>query len=183
MIAALYVDVAHGPYAAMGVDCWGVERNATTYPGPGPVIAHPPCGHWGRYSQRCRDDGRTGPVAVEQVRRFGGVLEQPRHSKLWAHCGLPRPGEMPDRYGGWAIEVRQVDFGHVAEKATWLYIVGVDPRNLPALPPRRPTPEPAYRKPSGRLSTALERMSKTERHLTPPSFAAWLVDLAGRVRS
>jgi len=30
VIAALYVDIARGPYASMpDVDAWGVERNAT----------------------------------------------------------------------------------------------------------------------------------------------------------
>lgn len=67
---ALYVDVARGPYAGMGVECYGVERDATSYAGPAPVIAHPPCGHWGRYHQRAHDDGSTGPVAVAQVRRW-----------------------------------------------------------------------------------------------------------------
>ena len=27
--AALYIDTARGPYVAMGMDCWGIERDAT----------------------------------------------------------------------------------------------------------------------------------------------------------
>lgn len=141
MIAALYIDSKRGPYAAMpGVDAWGIERDATQYAGPWPVVAHPPCKSWGSLrhlalpNQAERD---CGPRAVEQVRRWGGVLEQPAHSQLWAACGLPRPGELPDSFGGWSIEVSQCDFGHLARKRTWLYIVGCRPDCIPALPPAR----------------------------------------------
>jgi hypothetical protein len=178
-VAALYVDVKRGPYAKMeGVECWGVERDATTYDGPWPVVAHPPCGHWGRYHQKAHDDGHTGPIAVEQVRRFGGVLEHPRDSKLWRECRMPLPGHLPDEWGGYTVEVYQRDWGHRADKATWLYIVGCKPWNLPDfpehLPPVEAPPTP------GRTRGILERLSKTQRHLTPPAFAAWLVDLASR---
>ena len=66
MIAALYVDTARGPYARMrGVECWGYAtrdgrqldalaptRDARDYAGPWPVVAHPPCGPWGRFRRR-----------------------------------------------------------------------------------------------------------------------------------
>ena len=178
-VAALYIDAKRGPYAGVpGIDPWGIERDATRYAGPSPVVAHPPCGAWGNYAHKCHDDGATGPVAVAQVRRWGGVLEHPRRSKLWAHCGLPRPGELPDAWGGYSIEIRQCDWGHVAEKRTWLYIVGTT--DLPAMPPRGEPTGLTVRKASGRLSTPLERMSKTKRHLTPPALATWLAELAQR---
>ena len=111
-VAALYIDAKRGPYAGVpGIDPWGIERDATRYAGPSPVVAHPPCGAWGNYAHKCHDDGATGPVAVAQVRRWGGVLEHPRRSKLWAHCDLPRPGELPDAWGGYSIEIRQCDWG------------------------------------------------------------------------
>jgi len=178
-VAALYVDVERGPYAGMaGVDAWGVERDAMTYAGPHPVVAHPPCGAWGNYAHKSHDSGVTGPVAVKQVRQFGGVLEHPKNSKLWRHCGMPRPGEAPDKWGGYSIEVFQRDWGHKALKTTWLYIVGTD--DLPAFPRPSQSPGRVYRKPSGRLSYPLERMSKRARHLTPPRFAEWLVEVARR---
>jgi hypothetical protein len=176
-VAALYVS-RHGPYMAMaGVDPWTIDRDATKYAGPWPVVAHPPCGHWGRYHQRAHDDGRTGPIAVEQVRRFGGVLEHPRDSKLWRHCGLPRPGEFPDEFGGYSVKVNQYDFGHAAVKRTWLYVVGCS-----ELPPR-PVPRPLPRWPEGSPMSRrgmLECMSKIQRILTPPAFAEWLVEVATR---
>ncbi len=182
MIAALYIDSERGPYARLpDVDAWGVERDATSYAGPHPVVAHPPCGRWGRYAHRCHDTGKTGPVAVAQVQTYGGVLEHPRYSKLWVHCGLPRPGELPDAFGGWTVEINQSDWGHIAQKATWLYIVGTT--DLPPMPAPRPIPQASYRKPSGRLSTPLERMAKSKRHLTPPAFAVWLVELGRRCRA
>lgn len=177
MIAALYVDTRRGPYPAIpGVDCWGIERDATKYAGPWPVVVHPPCGHWGRYHQKAHDDGHTGPIAVAQVRRWGGVLEHPKDSKLWRECGLPRPGEMPDAWGGYTILVEQGDWGHEAQKPTWLYIVGVDRKSLLAMPTRRPVP------PSGHKGRGvLERLAKSKHHLTPPAFAGWLVSIVALI--
>lgn len=183
MIAALYVDVKRGPYATMqGVDAWGLQRDATTYAGPYPVVAHPPCAHWGRLKHFAKDDGNTGPIAVAQVRRWGGVLEHPEHSSLWSRCGLPEPGWLPDEFGGYSLSVRQFDFGHLCEKWTWIYIVGVPVEQLPAMPPRRTDRaihvvtneqrkgEPRYK----------PRIASSQVHLTPPAFAEWLVTAARR---
>jgi len=193
VIAALYVDTRRGPYPALGVDCWDEARDATRYDGTGPVIAHPPCAAWGRYARRALDDGHTGPVAVAQVRRLGGVLEHPRDSRLWIACRLPPPGGLPDEHGGYTIAVYQRDWGHPADKPTWLYIVGCPRAELPAMPPPRPAREawlPARRVLSpGRLHSPrprgtrgiVERMARTERHLTPPALASWLVEVARAV--
>ncbi len=179
MIAALYVDSKRGLYPSWVpyglIDVWDEARDATKYPGPHPVIAHPPCGHWGRYSQKAHDDGHTGPIAVAQVRRWGGVLEHPKDSKLWKICGIPKPGEMPDEWGGYSILVEQGDFGHRAQKPTWLYIVGT--REIPPMPPRRPPPADI-----GRWRGQIEVMPKSQRHLTPRAFAEWLIDLVATVR-
>jgi hypothetical protein len=142
VIAALYID-PRGPYPRMeGVDCWDAARDARFYAGPHPVVAHPPCAPWSSLKHMRRpDDGRVatdaecGPRAVEQVRRWGGVLEQPARSKLWDVCSLPTP-VMPNPPGGtvtalgggdpgFTICVEQVAWGHVARKPTWLYCVGI----------------------------------------------------------
>ncbi len=195
-VAALYCDGKRGPYPALpDVEVWALPgRDATTYAGPWPVVAHPPCGHWGRYSHKAHDDGHTGPIAVAQVRRWGGVLEHPRDSKLWRECGLPRPGELPDAHGGYSIEVAQRDWGHRADKVTWLYVVGCPMAALPTMPEPMPpreawTPSRRVLDPS-RLDSdrprgtrgVLECLSKTQRHLTPPAFASWLVEVARRCR-
>ena len=107
MIHALYVDPVNGPYARLlGAErCWGVERDAKRYDGPGAVVAHPPCKTWGRLAWRVSDADHKaahpcGPRAVEQVRRHGGVLEHPQGSK--GADGLHRqrrPRAGPNRLG------------------------------------------------------------------------------------
>jgi len=182
-IQALYVDPNNGPYPDLlgAANCWGIERDAKTYAGPWPVVAHPPCGPWGRMRALCKhQDPDCGPRAVEQVRAFGGVLEHPADSSLWRHCGLPRPGEL-DFSGLFTIEVQQCDWGHRARKRTWLLFGGVDRRALPPRPPRR---EPTHCVDDGGArrdgkAPRLPRMPYREVHLTPPAFARWLVQAVG----
>lgn len=192
---ALCVDTKRGPYPALlGMEnCWGVERGVENFSGPGPVVAHPPCGPYGRYAFKCKQDARLAPLCVGKVRQFGGVLEHPKDSKLWAACMLPRPGEPADGWGGYTILVFQRDFGHAADKPTWLYVVGCPAHSLPPSPPpvapreawqdakRNLGANPKNGRPRGTRGV-LERMSKLQRHLTPPSFAAWLVEVAERCR-
>lgn len=167
-----------------GCDAWDIDRDARLWPGGGPVVAHPPCRAWGRLRQFAKPrvgEKELGIHAVGRVREFGGVLEHPAESTLWAACGLPRPGQFPDEYGGYAIEVQQFHFGHRAEKATWLYIVGCDPEDLPPIPVRagRAThcvrPTKAYPR--------LPSITKREREATPPAFAEWLVAIARLCKS
>lgn len=160
-------------------DVWDIERDARTWPGGCPVVAHPPCRAWGKLRQFANprpDEPALAPWAVDQVRRFGGVLEHPAESLLWAHCGLPTPGRAPDDFGGWTAEIRQCDWGHKAEKLTWLYIVGCHPDDLPDLPERgEPT---GVIKPQRGVPRTLKIVTKAEREHTPPRLAAWLVELA-----
>ena len=120
---------------------------STLYVGPWPVVAHPPCGPWSRLKAFCGAEllaqKHLAPLAVEQVRRWGGVLEHPAGSELWDHARLPLPGGLPDAYGGFTLEVEQWRWGHRAIKPTWLYIVGVDPSHIPAIP------NPAGERPAG----------------------------------
>ncbi|HLV66932.1 MAG TPA: hypothetical protein VKY73_14020, partial [Polyangiaceae bacterium] len=87
-VAALYVDKL-GCYPKMyGVDCWDETRDARLYDGPHPVVAHPPCGPWSRLRHLYRgNEHDCASRAVEQVRRWGGVLEHPAGSRLWDQCG------------------------------------------------------------------------------------------------
>lgn len=186
MIAALYIDTDRGPYPALdGVECWGVSRDATTYAGPWPVVAHPPCGAWSMLRHLYKGSGKNcGPIAVTQVRKFRGILEQPAHSKLWEACSIPKPGAFQDEYGGYSISVDQCDFGHQARKKTWLYIVGCSRENLPPMPDKRNpvawvsgTYTPGKR---GTVPPGITVLVPRLRHLTPPAFAAWLVEIARR---
>lgn len=164
-----------------GLDVWDIERDALRWSGGCPVVAHPPCRAWGRLRQFAKPrDGEKelALFAVDKVRRFGGVLEHPEGSTLWAAAKLPYPGGERDAWGGWTLPIHQHWFGHRAEKATLLYIVGCAPADVPAIPLRidEPThcirPTKSYpRKPS---------VTKAEREHTPPQLAEWLVELARR---
>jgi hypothetical protein len=178
MIAALYVD-PKGPYPSMqGVDCWDEARDAKRYVGPWPVVAHPPCGPWGRLKFLCKyQDPNCGIRAVAQVRCFGGVLEHPSNSSLWKRCGLPNPGEPADAWGGYTVAVRQVAWGHCCAKPTWLYVVGVPLARVES--EIRVGGEETHRVTNGsRGKTHLPRASATDIRRTPPPFAQWLVSLA-----
>lgn len=168
-VAALYVR-ADGHYADVpGVEPWDVQRDASRYEGPHPVVAHPPCAPWGRYRaiSGTRQRADLAVRAVGQVRQWGGVLEHPAHSHLWVARELPEPGGERDRWGGWTLLIRQSWWGHRAPKPTWLYIVGT--AAVPDMPP--PVPDPGGR---------IETMSRRQRELTPPALARWLIELARR---
>lgn len=179
-----------------GTDVYDIERDARTWTGGGPVVAHPPCRAWGQlrhFAKPRPDEKALAPWAIEQVRKHGGVLEHPAGSTLWAHCGLPSPGCF-DAHGGWTLGIHQHWFGHRAEKATLLYIWGVAPADIPEMPLRldAPTHVIAMDK-SPRRSGTGERLrkgmpgwrpevTKAEREHTPHGLAVWLVELARRCK-
>ena len=126
-------------------------------------------------------DPSCGPRAVEQVREFGGVLEHPAYSTLWAYCGMPRPGQPRDAYGGYTLAVDQCDWGHKCRKPTWLYIVGGPPRfevrhqlelwKGSGAPTHCVCTGPGQKK---RLPVATKKV----RRMTPPLFADFLIGIA-----
>lgn len=179
-VAALYVD-PNGPYPKMpGIDCWDEARDARLYAGPHPVVAHPPCGPWSRLRPFCRHQPRElALIAIDQVRRWGGVLEHPDASTLWLARDLPMPGWFPDAFGGWSVLVDQVSWGHKARKRTLLYVVGLGPAEVTLRTGGTPTHVVSTRKRSSRLPV----LSREARRRTPPDFAEWLVDIARRSRA
>jgi hypothetical protein len=163
-----------------GCDVWDIERDARNWPGGSPLVAHPPCRAWGRLRQFAKprpDEKSLALWAVNQVRKFGGVLEHPLVSTLWPTVGLPAPGER-DEFGGWTLPVNQHWWGHRAEKATLLYIVGCDPKNTPSIPYR--IDEPTHVVHSRKRIGYRPHITKAEREHTPLQFAIWLCDLAKR---
>lgn len=144
MIAALFVAPRGCYFGIEGVDPWDHARDARTYAGPYPVVAHPPCERWGRYwggspstwpRLKLGDDNGCFAAALAAVRRWGGVLEHPEGSHAWRHSHLntpPRGGGwvVADFEGGWTCCIEQGAYGHRARKATWLYAHGVE---LPSL--------------------------------------------------
>lgn len=182
-VAVLFARADSHYKALPGLDVWDIERDARRWPGGAPVVAHPPCRAWGRLRGHAkpRDDEKAlGPWAVERVRTWGGVLEHPASSELFLYCGLPRPGSC-DEFGGWVLPIVQSWWGHRAEKATWLYIVGRRLGDHPVMPFDMGRPpcviaqRTGFRKgmPGWRPEVTL-----AEREHTPPLLAEWLADLA-----
>ncbi len=54
-VAALYID-PRGPYPTLlGAEhCWDAARDARSYDGPWPIVAHPPCGPWSAFKHLYR---------------------------------------------------------------------------------------------------------------------------------
>jgi hypothetical protein len=191
-VAALYID-PRGPYPRMpGVDSWPAARDARAYEGPFPIVAHPPCAHWSPALRKLakKRTKNCGPRAVDQVQAFGGVLEQPAGSKLFAFCGLPLPRLFVPRdwRGGFSLEVEQVAWGHCARKRTWLYFVGVDPASVcqsirtGGRVTHWQSGHSEYRPESNRVPHGIRICSAEQRRRTPPQFAEWLIALARTVR-
>lgn len=200
-VAALYID-PRGPYPRMPeVDCWDEARDARTYAGPLPVVAHPPCARWSRLAEsvaaRFPGDPRYAvgadagcfASALAAVRAFGGVLEHPAQTKAWAAHGLTRP--VPGRWTLssseprlWVCEVWQSAYGHLCPKATWLAYCG-----------HAPPIECDWRRPPGTHGVGEDskrrrargcgrpRASRFLARATPLEFAKFLVELASGAMS
>ncbi len=191
-VAALYVE-AGGVYSGLpDVQMWAVDRDARFYPGPHPVVAHPPCARWCRLAAlvesqggRVRgDDDGCFRAALGAVRKWGGVLEHPAFSAAWPAFDLPTPhiGGAWQRgiCGGWSCHVEQVHYGHRARKATWLY--AFDVTWLPSLH-WGPGEATATVTSSARApGTKIPEMPKSERKATPLPFRDMLLEIARSAR-
>jgi hypothetical protein len=198
-VAALFVQTGGAYFGLPGVDPWDEPRDATRYPGPHPVVAHPPCQRWcrlaglveARWGHRRGEDGGLFAAALAAVRRWGGVLEHPAYSAAWPAYGIPRPpsvgGWVRGLCGGWSCQVEQGRYGHRAHKATWLYAYGVT-----TLPSLRWCSSPGHRSEalalvswcgnrvaSGELRP---RLGKREASATPTEFRDLLIELARTCR-
>ncbi|MFN9611221.1 MAG: hypothetical protein ACK58C_03465 [Betaproteobacteria bacterium] len=183
-VAALFCRADSHYKALPAVDVWDEARDARQWPGGVPLVAHPPCRLWAKLRQfaKAKDPTMERQLAIDavcRVQRFGGVLEHPAESTLWAHMGLPTPGRAPDQHGGWTAEIRQCDWGHKAEKLTWLYVVCCHPDDLPPMPPRG-EPTGVIKPHRGIPRDGRKIVTKAEREHTPPALALWLVELARR---
>jgi hypothetical protein len=208
MIAALFVANGGAYYGIPDVDPWDEARDARTYAGPWPVVAHPPCERWGRYwsggpSAKVRrqlgDDGGCFQHALTCVRHFGGVLEHPEGSHAFRAFSLRLPRwregwrDAGDLAHGWVCCIAQGNYGHRARKLTWLYAVSRG--SLPELDWTIPAPRSRLdygfhsaeeRRQRGHIVTPRVRPTRLrtgENLATPLAFRDMLLGLARRSRS
>lgn len=196
-VDALFVD-PKGPYPRLlGPEhCWDEKRDARTYAGRGPVVAHPPCQLWTNMSavnfkrypkeeNRPGNDGGLFSFALGQLRRCGGVLEHPAGSKAWDRYELlkPKRGAGWQSYEGcggamiWVCQVSQCAYGHRARKRTWLLYYS--PEGVP--PFELDWSEPPYTHQIGhdsKMKRPRPSLRKREASATPERFAAVLIELA-----
>ena len=204
-IAALFVET-NGIYAELGLDVWGghmegerlvIDRDARAFAGPGRGIYHPPCERWGRYARGgpsakvpriVGDDGGCGRAAFASVRRWGGVLEHPEGSHLWRAEDVPSPpqsgGWIRTICGGWTCCVAQGHYGHRAQKLTWLYLYGLEPKPMIwGLCPGKDRLDDGFKSTEARREARaagiapVTRLADGERRATPPDFARALLEL------
>lgn len=185
---ALYVD-PRGPYPELVADWYDQARDARTYAGSLPVVAHPPCQlwvnfaalnfkRWGGEHNRPGNDGGCFASALANVRRVGGVLEHPASSNAWAAHDLPAPvgtGWQRTIRGEWVCEVWQSAWGHKARKRTWLFYVGAVPNDA------RWARESGTHQ-VGWFDRVKPSLGKREACQSPRAFAEWLVELAASSR-
>ena len=206
-VAALYVD-PQGVYSGQsGVECWGEVKDARTYGGPHPVVAHPPCQRWGRFWHgsprkphqfKLGDDGGCFASALASVRRCGGVLEHPADRQAWNAFALHAPSRgvgwvSAGHDAEWTCYVEQGHYGHASRKGTWLMVCGVAREDLPDLEwsrlPQRLDPKMlerhGYKKArrTGMVAMVGGKNKTAIRNATPPNFRDILIAIARKAAS
>lgn len=186
MIAALYVAKGGAYFGLEGVEPWDEARDARTYAGPWPVVAHPPCQLWvnmagvnfrryGGPHNRPGNDGGCFALALASVRTYGGVLEHPAESLAWQTFALHSPPDTGWAQTGtreWVCEVWQSAYGHKARKRTWLLYCG------DSQPPEcNWTREPGTHQ-IGWFDRTKPTLGKAAASATPPAFRDALLSIA-----
>ena len=189
-VAALFVETGGCYFGLPGVDPWDEAKDARLYTGPHPVVAHPPCQRWGSLAavnyarwggehNRPGNDGGCFESALHLVEMFQGVLEHPKNSRAFERFGIDKPrGQGWQRARkGWVCEVWQSAYGHRANKATWLYYVGLRaPAELDWSRPRG-THQVGFADQRGKARNK-PTLSAKEARATPIAFRDTLLNLA-----
>jgi hypothetical protein len=172
-VAALCVAPRSIYHQLPGVDAYDSNRDVRTFRDPIPIVAHPPCRLW---SAHTRHQAKAPPaerelalICVDHLRRNGGILEHPAHSRLFAYAGLPLPGQR--RGDLFTVAIHQSMFGTITRKRTWLCLAWLDPRTLmlPHLP---------HDSRAADDFRAWQLLSHAQRSATPEPLARWLVHYA-----
>jgi hypothetical protein len=180
MIAVLFAraDSAYKDFTIF--DVYDIDRDAREYCKNYPVLAHPPCRAWGQLSHMANPregEKQLAYFALAQVRLNGGVLEHPSSSRFFREANLPL-GTITDDFGGFTIEIDQFDFGHVAHKATKLYICGIDYNELPTMPPKNTSS--TDRSICGNVK-GTKRCTQYQREYTPIPLIEWLKKVTDKI--
>jgi|SRR5580700_924170 hypothetical protein len=174
-----------------GVEVYDIDRDARTFGGGMPVVAHPPCRRWTKFgddmlkglSRRwpnamlpTRDEieaeKNLGIWCAEQVKENGGILEHPARSRLFATAGLPLPGS-PQSADSFSLHVWQRWWGFPTKKGTWLYFRNISQFAIEI---------PFVLHNSGRDRDKFQNICHDARSRTTPAFGQWLVALARSAR-
>lgn len=174
-IAALCVSGRSIYKHTAGVLAYDRLRDARTFPGGIPVVAHPPCRCWSKYlSHQAKPVDRKAEMdlglwCVEQVIEHGGVLEHPAHSRLFDAAKLPLPNRPAENPFLFTLYIEQAWFGFATRKPTWVLVSGVPKHLVPALP---------FLFRDSNSTDRLIGMSAAGRSRTIGSFAEWLCQTA-----
>lgn len=191
MITALFVESNGVYFCDKRIDPFDIKRNALTYSGFNPVIAHPPCQLWGKMAKvnykrwggehnRPGNDGGCFKFALDSVNRCGGVLEHPAQTYAFQAYSIPKPVRgrwLQIDIKTWVCEVWQSAYGHKANKATWLYYSGIlEPFDLDW---KRPigSHQIGFQDRRGK-SRNKPTLSKKDANATPERFKEMLIRLA-----
>ena len=173
-------------------------RDARTFTGEMPVIAHPPCRRWTKFGMAMTKarftrtgietpqdeidaERELGLWCARQVVKEGGILEQPEGSKLFAAAGLPLPGAMQSR-DSFSLKVWQKWWGYPVKKATWLYFRQI-PMTAIEIPFVLWNPAPREMWHWYNQGKGSGQANAHTRSMTVPSLAEWLVHLARKTES
>ncbi len=151
-------------YHSLGCKCYGEVEDARTYSGKYPVIAHPPCRAWGKFKGMAKPERHEKGLtyfSLNKINELGGILEHPKSSDIWKKGDLSK---------GFILTIQQKDFGHVARKDTNLYIVGIEPGELPSPPIVL-----------GSAYGCVENLSRKRREATPEQLAIYLISILEKI--
>jgi hypothetical protein len=157
-----------------GVEAYDRDRDARTFPGGTPVVAHPPCRLWSKFlatqakSPDPRAEKELGLWCVEQVLKHGGVLEHPAHSRLFEAANLPVPNSPDATPFCYTLYVEQSWFGYNSRKPTWVLVCGVPKRQLVPVPFSLAKPG----------ACQIPGLSSAVRSRSMAPFAEWLCQIA-----
>lgn len=164
-------------------DVWDIERDARKWPGGCSIVGHPPCRAWGVLKHMAKprpDEKDLARWCVDQIRKWGGILEHPYGSELWPDKKLPAPGKI-DEYGGFTLSFPQLWFGHEMNKYSKFYVCGMDIKDVPEIPFVLGYPS-AYMNIKSARKWGVKELKHSDRERSPKALALWLVEVAKRCK-